>query len=234
MNRRKLKNFILHQLAKDSLTDVFRSFEKYPENIILKHLFSALCSSNEQVRWNTICCFGTIVSRLAEHNIEDSRTIMRRLLWSLNDESGGIGWGAPESMAEIMCHCRQLRNEYLHMLISYMREDGDELFQDGNYLELPMLQRGLLWGIGRLCQFHDAEMSEKKIVPDLVDYLSSADVVVSAMAIWCLGLLKAKSTIDMISAFTDRKEVVRIYRNNIIEDAEVGGLALEAIQLMKV
>jgi len=36
------------------------------------------------------------------------------------------------------------------MLVSYMREDGPEAFQDGNFIELPMLQRGLLWGIGRL------------------------------------------------------------------------------------
>jgi len=43
-----------------------------------------------------------------------------------------------------------LAEEYLHMLVSYMREDGPKAFQDGNFIELPMLQRGLLWGIGRL------------------------------------------------------------------------------------
>lgn len=159
---------------------------------------------------------------------------MRRFLWSLNDESGGIGWGAPESMAEIMCHCRQLRLEYLHMLISYMREDGDELFQDGNYLELPMLQRGLLWGVGRLCQDHEAEMSGKNIVTDVVAYLSVPDNTVSALAIWCLGLLKAEPARNLVAAFTDRKELIRIYRSNRIQEVELGSLALEALQLIKV
>ena len=99
-------------------------------------------------------CFGWLVPAIAEKELEAARIVMRRFLWSLNDESGGIGWGAPEAMAEIMCHSPVLRHEYLHMLISYMREDGENLFEDGNYLELPMLQRGLLWGIGRLCQEH--------------------------------------------------------------------------------
>lgn len=234
MNRRSIKRYVLKQLEKNNLDEIFHSLEQYPEHLVLSPLFSALYSSHEQVRWNAVCCFGTIVTRLAEENIEDARTIMRRFLWSLNDESGGIGWGAPESMAEIMCHCRQLRLEYLHMLISYMREDGDELFQDGNYLELPMLQRGLLWGVGRLCQYHRAEMSEQNIVADLVAYLSSPDETVLAQAIWCLGLLKAKSARDLVSTFTDRKELIRIYRNNLIEDTELGDLAMEALQLMRV
>ena len=55
-------------------------------------------------------------------------------------------------MAEIMANDDQLADEYLHMLLSYMREDGPELFADGNYLELPMLQRGLLEALDEAVQ----------------------------------------------------------------------------------
>eukprot|EP00362_Geleiidae_sp_MMETSP1317_P000447 CAMPEP_0201284794 /NCGR_PEP_ID=MMETSP1317-20130820/84991_1 /ASSEMBLY_ACC=CAM_ASM_000770 /TAXON_ID=187299 /ORGANISM="Undescribed Undescribed, Strain Undescribed" /LENGTH=71 /DNA_ID=CAMNT_0047606373 /DNA_START=1077 /DNA_END=1289 /DNA_ORIENTATION=- len=67
--------------------------------------------------------------------MEEARIVMRRMLWSMNDESGGIGWGVPEAMAEVMTCNKGLAEEYIHMLISYMREDGEELFQDGNFLE---------------------------------------------------------------------------------------------------
>ena len=68
---------------------------------------------------------------------------MRRLMWNLNDESGGIGWRArPEAMGEIVARSERLADEYGHILISYLDPDG-------NYLEHPLLQRGLLWGIGR-------------------------------------------------------------------------------------
>jgi len=46
-----------------------------------------------------------VISNLTEKEMESARVIMRRLMWSLNDESGDIGWGAPEAMAEIIaCH----------------------------------------------------------------------------------------------------------------------------------
>ena len=45
---------------------------------------------------------GVVVAGLAEHDMESARVVMRRLMWNLNDESGGIGWSSPEAMGEIM------------------------------------------------------------------------------------------------------------------------------------
>lgn len=230
--RRRIKLELLPLLEKRQISEIPNFLERYPDHLVLNTLFSALCNPLDQVRWNAVVCFGTIVPRLAEERIEEARVIMRRFLWSLNDESGGIGWGAPESLAEVMCYCGQLRREYLHMLISYMCEDGEEFFQDGNYLELPMLQRGLLWGIGRLCQCHRDEMIEQNIVENVAAYLSSKDSTVSGLAIWALGLLQAKSTAQRIAPFLDEDKVIQIYRNNFLQDVELGFLAEEALQAM--
>lgn len=204
-------------------------FETKSEHLVLNCLFSALCHPAELVRWRSVSSFGLIVPRLAERNIEDARIVMRRFLWSLNDESGGIGWGAPESLAEIMCHCTLLRSEYLHMLLSYMRRDGEEIFQDGNFLELPMLQRGLLWGVGRLAECHRVELAGKNIVEDLAAYLASPDLKVAGMAIWVLGLLKAKSTKERVASFAGRDEYISFYRNNSIEQLTIGEIAEKAL-----
>jgi len=64
-------------------------------------------------------------------------------MWSLNDESGGIGWGAPEAMAEIMSLHEQLAIEYSSILISYANPDG-------NYIEHIELQKEVLRGLARL------------------------------------------------------------------------------------
>ncbi len=230
--RRKIKLELLPLLEKRQTSEIFHLLERHPDHLVFNTLFSALCSPLDQVRWNAVFCFGTIVPRLAGESIDEARVIIRRFLWSLNDESGGIGWGAPESLAEIMCHCGQLRREYLHMLISYMCEDGEELYQDGNYLELPMLQRGLLWGIGRLCQCHRDEMIEQNIVENVAAYLSSTDSTVSGLALWSLGLLQAKSTAQRIAPFLDKDKVIQIYRDNFLQDVELGFLAEEALQAM--
>lgn len=219
-------------LEQNSFNNIYHYFETNPEHLVLNALFSALCNPIDLIRWNSVCSLGVIVPRLAEKKIEDARMVMRQFLWNLNDESGGIGWGAPESLAEIMCHSRQLRVEYLHMLLSYMRPDGEEILQDGNYLELPMLQRGLLWGMGRLAECHRQELIELDIADDVASYLDSGDLHVAGLAIWTLGMLKAKSTEENIATFRDNRNLISLFRRPSLEQVEIGQLAKEALQSM--
>jgi hypothetical protein len=93
-------------------------------------------AGEEKVKCAAVKAMGAVVAKLADHNMEAARIIVRRLMWNLNDESGGIGWGSPEAMGEILARHRGLAGEYAHILISYIREDG-------NYLENQVLQEGV-------------------------------------------------------------------------------------------
>ena len=224
MNRRQLKKEVLGLLQQSSLEEIYQRLGHYPAHSLLNPLFIALCHPVEKVRWYAVCCFGRLVPAMAEKDLEAARIIMRRFLWMLNDESGGIGWGAPEALAEIMCHSAQLRKEYLHMLLSYMREDGEALYQDGNYLELPMLQRGLLWGIGRLCLEHRQEMLECKIIDEVSAYLESSDLHVVGLAIWCLGILGIETGLEKIKRFAKCDEPLQLFLGNDIMKISVAEL----------
>lgn len=222
MSRRQEKSAILALLQNSSLEVIYDNLGSYPEHRLINLLFSALCHPVEKIKWHAVCAFGWLVPKIAEiKDLEAARIVMRRFLWSLNDESAGIGWGAPEAMAEIMCHSSVLRSEYLHMLVSYMREDGEALFEDGNYLELPMLQRGLLWGIGRLCQEHRQEMVAQQIGLDLRSYLNSGDVPVVALAIWCLGLLGMAISREERERLSQYNGKIRLFINYEIRQISV-------------
>ncbi|HIQ36822.1 MAG TPA: HEAT repeat domain-containing protein, partial [Desulfocapsa sulfexigens] len=173
MNR-KIKKKVLALLAEGDLGKSRRELAEYDEHGLVNPLFSALYRPEEMLRWHTVTVFGEVLARLADKDMEAARIIMRRYIWSLNDESGGIGWGAPEAMAEAMYHHDGLCDEYLHMLISYMRPDGPLEYQDGNFLELPALQRGLLWGICRLAEKRRSLLLKKEIISDLFPYLESS------------------------------------------------------------
>lgn len=231
MSRRQVKREVLSILHKTNLDSIYQELSGYTTQNLLNPLFTALCHSEEVVRWHAISSFGKVIPTLGEEAPEHARIVMRRFLWSLNDESGGIGWGSPEAMAEIMCRSDFLRKEYLHMLISYMREDGEESFQDGNYLELPMLQRGLLWGIGRLCQYYPEEMVERQVVVDLMTYLDSSDHHVSGLSLWCLGLLGAnyKGNCEVIRGFLDSTFELPIYLEGEFQTIPVASLARKAL-----
>lgn len=232
MSRRQLKKNVLAILHKSDLEEIYEDLERYQNQRLLNPLFSALCHPEEIVRWHAVSCFGRVVPAIEDKSPEAARIVMRRFLWSLNDESGGIGWGSPEAMSEIMCQSSLLRKEYLHMLISYMREDGEEEFQDGNYLELPMLQRGLLWGVGRLCQSIPVEMIGQQIAPDLAAYLDSADQDVSGLAIWCLGLLRLDDTQERIRDFLNSRFELRLFLAGKVQKIPVAQLARKALNLV--
>jgi len=74
---------------------------------------------------------------------------------NLNDESGGIGWGAPEAMGEIMARSEKLAEEYYKILISYT-PDG------GNYLDFEDLQKDVIAGLKRLSQVRPNLVKEVK------------------------------------------------------------------------
>lgn len=225
MNRRERKEELFRLLGAENRDELKAAVRKFPPQTLVNPLFSSLCITSEREFWNGIFLFGVIVPAIAEVNLEQARVIMRRFLWSLNDESGGIGWGAPEAMAEIMANEERLAHEYLHMLVSYMKDDGPELFQDGNYLELPMLQRGLLWGIGRLADVQRERLLKMGAADDVADYLDSDDAIVRGLAVWCLARLSVWEYTDRVAGLLGDDTTVPIQIEGRMVYQQVSDLA---------
>lgn len=114
-----------------------------PPSKSINPLFSFIQNTDEEIKWRAVRAMGKVVALMASENLESARVVMRRLMWSLNDESGGIGWGAPEAMGEIMAQDKRLRDEYYKILLSYIDEDG-------NYLEHEPLRKGAIWALERI------------------------------------------------------------------------------------
>ena len=140
---RKLKKEILDLLSKEDFRQSLKRIEQFPPKQSVNPLFSFFYNKDDLIRWRAVAAMGRVGAGLAESDPEKARVVMRRLMWNLNDESGGIGWGSPEAMGEIMARSPKIASEFRNILVSYIREDG-------NYLEYEMLQRGAVWGVGRL------------------------------------------------------------------------------------
>ncbi len=233
MGIRQLKKEVLDILLQPEFEPVLAEISKFPAKEAVNALFSAICHHDELFRWHGISGMGMMVARLAEENMEEGRIIMRRFLWSLNDESGGIGWGAPESMAESMHHHRGLAEEYIHMLISYTRPDGAELLQDGNFLEHEILQRGLLWGLNRLCERRKGLLIDKGYPDELPFYLESDDEVVCGLAARLCGSLRVQSAEDKLLLLIADSRQISIYEEGNFVSFKVGELAETALQELR-
>ena len=230
MGSRALKRQVLDLIAGPDLAAIRAELARLAAKDVINILFSAICREEARTRWHAVTCMGDAVARLAEEDLEAARVVMRRLLWSLNDESGGIGWGAPEAMAEILCRHPGLGEEYIHMLISYMREDGEEVCQNGNFLEHPLLQRGLLWGVARLSRCCPALLLACGADADIPRYLTATDATTRGLAIVAAGSLGLTICRPQLERLLADAAPLTVYEEGVFLPTTVGELARFALE----
>ncbi len=140
---RNFKKEVLEFLEQTDFENNLLEIHKFEAKKLVNVLFPFLCSTDKRLKERTVIAMGEVVSKIAEDDIESTRIIMRRLMLNLNDESGGIGWGAPIAMGEIMARSEKMAEEYHKILISYTPGGG-------NYLDFEELQKDVIAGIKRL------------------------------------------------------------------------------------
>jgi hypothetical protein len=223
LSGRATKRRIYHLLNSPDLASALDEISRLPGRKVVNPLFSLLYNRDQPLRWAAIKAMGMVVAKLADEDMESARVVMRRLMWNLNDESGGIGWGSPEAMGEILACHDGLAKEYAHIMISYIRKDG-------NFLEHAGLQRGLLWGIGRLAQVYPQIM--QNAVQHLFPYLESTDAHVRGLAAWVMGLLTVHNAVSQLRGLRNDKSQIQIYTDRGLVTCRVMDLAEEALDII--
>jgi hypothetical protein len=224
ISSRKLKKMIQKLLLQKNLESGLAEIGRMPARKAINPLFSFLCSLDELLKWRAVTAMGEVVDRLADADMESARVIMRRYMWQLNDESGGIGWGCPEAMGEIMARNENLAGEFWCILISYIRPDG-------NYLEHEVLQRGALWGVGRLA--HARTQLLKTSTDYLHPYMQTDDPYLRGLAAWAAGALRNKNTETILNQLRGDSAELSIYHDGYIIRCSVGEIAQKARQMVK-
>lgn len=220
---RQIKKKILQHLQHEPFDKELEEICRLPLKQTVSPLFSFLCSIDEQIKWRAVTALGKVVSDLAASDLESARVVMRRFIWNLNDESGGIGWGCPESMAEVMAQNARLAEEYGCILISYIQPAC-------NYLEHEILQRGVLWGVGRLA--HSRPQYTRTVGGYLIPYMESNDPILRGLAAWAAGPAEDAETIPRLKNLEDDPARLMLYRDGKFEQYTVGQLACEALSLI--
>ncbi len=215
-SHRRLKAHIREPLQHADFDHAMAVLLDYPARQIVNPLISFFCSGDPLLRWRAISGMGVVVSRLADTEIESARVIMRRLMWTLNDESGGIGWGAPEAMGEITARHQVLGDEFGCILVSYIRPDC-------NFLEHPVLQRGVLWGLGRLA--HARPELVVDAVPFIRPFLEADDIIHRGLAAWALRAVDDGFPNSSNRLIDKDQSRFSFYHDGYVMDVTVGDLA---------
>jgi len=196
---------------------------------MINPLLCFLYDTRDLIRWRAVRGVGLTVSEIAKKALEPARVIMRRLIWSLNDESGGIGWGAPEAMGEIMAENEDLAREYHRILVSYIDKSG-------NLLENDALERGAMWGICRLAQKRP-ELLREWTGPVLAQ-LKSSDPVKKGLALKTLlflaessrGVLGLDRLTPLLEPLLQDQSQIHIFQDGAFAEYKIHNLASELLE----
>ena len=220
---RQLKKEVFNLLNCEDFADILPQFSHLSAKQVINPLFSFLYHTDDVVRWHAVSAMGFVTAELAEKDMESARIIMRRLIWNLNDESGGIGWGSPEAMGDILARSPLLSREFAKILVSYS-------LPHGNFLEHEVLQRGLLWGLYRLSE--SDPLITQDATPHVRAFLSSKDPYHLGLAASYAGCVKDVDAIGSIEQLTGIQTIISYYTNLRVRPATISELAHAALAAM--
>ncbi len=205
---------LLSQREYTQLLDICNTDRRY-----WKALRSILKEDDDMLIWPAIETVALLMQRWWQASSTD-RVVdyIRRLFWSINDESGEIGWNAPAIVAEIIMAIPELLVPNGSIMIS-------------RALDEPPLVRSGLWGIGRL----GTQITES--VERFQDLVLAAfkvdDPEILGLAAWATGEAKFSLALPNIERLKERPEIVHIYINGQFVEKSLGQWSEEAIEKIK-
>ncbi len=212
LNRKDRLKGLLELRAYDEVADM--SME---DKGVIRLLISLSYDRQDVTSWRAIEAVGVIsraFSKDSKERLGIVRDTVRRLLWSMGEESGGIGWSSPELLGEIVTGEPDAFNDIVPILWSFRDED--------------MFRAGILWAMGRIAA----------IRPDLVGFtlqdlpgmLEDKNPAVRGYAIWLMGVLgPGGSGNEQISRFLDDSGPVPFYKEGELIARTVAEVAGEVL-----
>lgn len=184
-----------------------------------KSRFSTLMSlsytTDPSLKWHVVKAAGKVAALLCEQDEKFIRTNISNLLWSLNDDSGSVGWASPELLGEIISMRIDLFKEYIPLIISLLK------------IKETFFRPGVLWAMGRIAIVDPASI--KPFAPYLNMYLADPLPETRGYAVWCLGQIGATVPEEhLLRLLSDASEVLLLDRNGSISKKTIGEITKEA------
>lgn len=181
----------------------------------LSVLLSLSYTADDNVRFKVIKAAGYAASALSEHELEFVRTVIGNLFWSLNDDSGSIGWSSPELLGEIISTRIDLFKEYIPHVISLLT------------IKETYFRPGVLWAMGRIASREPSHI--KPYLPYIKMYLADSRAETRAYAVWCLNQIGAPVPDEHLRRLLqDTAEVLLLDGQGNIRKKTIGQITQEA------
>ncbi len=164
---------------------------------------------DELVRWRAVEALGWV----AEADTYVLESIIGRLVYTMNDDSGSIGWTAPQALGEICANDPDLVEDFFPLVISAM--------------ELPVFRQGVAWAIGRVAPVRPDLV--KDTGPMLMECLQDRDPAVRGTACWAIGQLGFGAAGRELRRLSHDASIWHFYQDGHLLDLTVGESARSSL-----
>lgn len=209
LNRDGVKK-LLNNLAWDELVRL-----ALIDRRITRTLLSLLYDADDYLHWLAIDAIGRIGGAMADTDPEKTRELIRRLLWNLNDESGGTPWGAAGAIGAIVANRPDLFASYLSLIFPYY--DDDSVCPE------------FIWSVAAVGQHCPEAVVEYN--PFLVTALGHSRPEVRGYAAWAVGVIGiVAACADLEIAARDGTPAAVYETGGVYQQATVGALAAASLR----
>ena len=180
---------------------------------VLRWLISLSYDKEDVVSWRAMEAVGVVGRELMKDGGDVVRDTVRRMLWSMGDESGGIGWSAAEIIGEIIRNNPDGFPDIVPILWSYREEE--------------MFRAGTVWAMGRIAEVRPDLV--RFIVRDLPEILEDGNPAVRGYAVWTISMLEDGALAEEAKKLADDNASVAFYREGKLVKTTVGDIVKEMV-----
>jgi HEAT repeat protein len=176
---------------------------------VFRILISLAYDKEELLCWRAIEAMGRAAGPVAEKDPSAVRNIVQRLIWSVSEESGGIGWSAPEMLGEIVINSPHTCRDIPPIILSFHEEES--------------FLKGVLWAMGRITDAGiDGVEGSLEVVIKALDH---KDPLVRGLALRALPKSRIAEVAERVRGMIRDEGRCRIYENHKLVEMKVGEIA---------
>ena len=169
-----------------------------------------LFDHEELIRWRAVSAFGWV----ADEDPYLLDRIIGRLIYTMNDDSGSIGWMAPQALGEICAKDPDLVEDFFPIVLSS--------------LENEVFTTGVIWAIGRVAPVRPDMVEDTG--PALLPYLRHASAQIRGLTCLALSLVDPEAARQELPSLTTDTGEFNLYRSGELVSETVGHLAETALK----
>jgi hypothetical protein len=180
---------------------------------VFRILISLAYDKEDLLCWRSIEAMGRAAEAVAKDDPLTVRGIVQRLMWSIREESGGIGWSAPEMLGEIVVRSPAAFADIVPIILSFHEEES--------------FLRGVLWAMGRMTRGGNIEVDGAYEIAG--EALAHEDPFVRGLALYAIPTTRIGEAAGRIAAMTGDEGRFTFYEDHELVEMRVGEMARKVL-----